>query len=574
MPFSALLRRLFAALSLALSLAAAPPLAAQDDAAWLQVEAQPDLATATERARAYSAIFQDVSGFASGEWFAIVLGPLPRGAAEEQLALLKAEGMIPADAYLTVGADYGARFWPPEGGVAASEMVTPTPEHESPALEGETLEEAKAGEAALSDGERIALQEALAWFGHYQGPLDGAFGKGSRAAFAAWQEAAGHEATGVLTTAQRDEILAAMAEEKARFGFETVVESEAGIEATLPLGLVAFEGYEPPFVQFAPRVADGPRVMLISEPGDAVALTSLFALLQGFDILPPGGLAELGDEGFVIEARSEAVVTRAWARLSRGQIKGYLVTWTPDHADEAARIAQVIEASFRAIGDKALDPGLVELDAAARAGLLTGLAPRRPLLSRAALFVGAEGAALTHGEGLARCATLTLDGAPARIAAQDPASGLALLQPETPLSPPAIAALSGASPRRGAEVVVAGHPWGDRLPAPVLTWGQIEELTDLDGAPGRHRLAARLREGDAGGPVLLATGAVVGLVAGAGTGGQTLPEGVAFSIPALAMADFMAAQGLTPAAHDGADLPPEALSRAALGMTPRLDCWQ
>ena len=49
---------------------------AQDGTVWLQVEALPDLATATDRAQAYSSLFPETAGFRlrSG-WYGIALGP-------------------------------------------------------------------------------------------------------------------------------------------------------------------------------------------------------------------------------------------------------------------------------------------------------------------------------------------------------------------------------------------------------------------------------------------------------------------------------------------------------------------
>ena len=89
------------------------------------------------------------------------------------------------------------------------------------------------------EAERKPLQEAIAGYGVYDGAIDGAFGPGTRKSMQAWQEAAGFEATGVLTTKQRGTLLANYQADKAEFGFETITEAEAGIEITLPMGLTA-----------------------------------------------------------------------------------------------------------------------------------------------------------------------------------------------------------------------------------------------------------------------------------------------------------------------------------------------
>ncbi|MDZ4273900.1 MAG: SPOR domain-containing protein, partial [Erythrobacter sp.] len=74
--------------------------AAPAQEAWVQIEAQPTLREAENRAQAYAGVFPDVAGFAmTTGWYAIVLGPYPPAEAERRLGLLKGEGMIPADSY-------------------------------------------------------------------------------------------------------------------------------------------------------------------------------------------------------------------------------------------------------------------------------------------------------------------------------------------------------------------------------------------------------------------------------------------------------------------------------------------
>jgi hypothetical protein len=69
---------------------------------------------------------------------------------------------------------------------------------------------------------------------------------------AAWQEAQGCWTDRRPDLAPAAELLQAYRDQTASFGFAEVVEAEAGITVTLPLGLVAFDHYEPPFVHFRP----------------------------------------------------------------------------------------------------------------------------------------------------------------------------------------------------------------------------------------------------------------------------------------------------------------------------------
>ena len=91
--------RAFAFLALAVLLGLIPASGAlAQDKIWLQIEAQPTLEKASERARAYSAVFPETSGFRlrSG-WYAIVLGPYGVAEGAAQLNGLKRENLIPSD---------------------------------------------------------------------------------------------------------------------------------------------------------------------------------------------------------------------------------------------------------------------------------------------------------------------------------------------------------------------------------------------------------------------------------------------------------------------------------------------
>ena len=191
-----------------------PPAQAQDRA-WVQIEALPSLSEAENRARAWSAVFPDVQGFAlrGGTWYGILLGPYDRAGAEARRRELLAENLIPRDSFLAFGDGFGGQFWPvgvttpsvaePAAPEAAAEAAPEpaAPEPSPAALPDESPEEARATESLLSEDDRKGLQTALQWFGFYTATVDGAFGRGTRASMAAWQEANGHEATGILTTA-------------------------------------------------------------------------------------------------------------------------------------------------------------------------------------------------------------------------------------------------------------------------------------------------------------------------------------------------------------------------------------
>lgn len=576
--------------------------AVAQDRAWVQIEAHPTLAEAEERAQAYTAVFPDVQGYRLGSrWYGIALGPFGRDEAAVRLTQLLRENLIPRDSFLTDGSNFREPFWPAGGATAAPAEAAAAPEvaaapeaapepvpdpsvpaapvseaQAAPAVQDETPAEARRSEAALSREERQELQRALQWDGFYNAAIDGAFGAGTRRSMSDWQSAMSFEVTGVLTTRQRDILIANWQADLAEYGFDTVQEAEAGIEVILPLGLVAFDHYEPPFVHFAPKTEGGLKIILISQPGDRGALYGLYDILQTLAVVPIEGERSRDERSFEINGVSDSVQSYAYAELSRGLVKGYLVVWSPDQAKQADRVLGQIKASFRASGNRALDPGMVAMTDAARRGLLAGLELRRPKFSRSGIYVDSAGKVVTSTDAVAQCGRITLDGVTeASVTQSDAATGLAVLTPKTPLAPQVVAGFQIAPDRIGAEVAVAGYSYEDTLPAPVMTFGTLEDVAGLNGEAGVKRLGIATLPGDAGGPVIDGTGAVLGMLLPRASGGaRVLPEGVEFAAASSVMVEALRKAGVsvTEAPAAGA-LAPEDLTRKAMGMTVLVSCW-
>ncbi|MBL4918254.1 serine protease [Szabonella alba] len=606
--------------------------ASAQERAWVQIEAQPTLTQAETRARAYAQVFPDVAGFRmTSGWYAIVLGPYSPDAGLARLAQLRSENLIPADSFIAAGQQFRQPYWPigadpaaqpvqdftapseaapeaappalapgdlpaivetpldgatdnaqaapAETAPAPAETDMPAPLQPAPALPDETLAEARQSESRLTRSEREELQSALKWFGHYTAAIDGAFGPGTRASMAAWQAANGYDDTGVMTTAQRAQMLDELARIEAELGLERVTENESGIEVDLPLALVEFDAYEPPFVHYREKDDSGLRVVLISKPGDRAALNGLYDVLQTLRDVPASGDRILGERSFSISARNGDTASYSFAELSQGLVKGYMVIWNPaDPAleDRAARAITAIGASFQPIGGRALDPGLVPLDDGVRRGLLAGMEVRRPTVSRSGFFVSATGDVLTTTDVLQSCSRITIDrDTDAEVAAVDEAEGLALLRPTRPLAPAHHAGFADDLGRLGREVAVAGYSYEAALPAPTLTFGSLEEVTGLSGETGLARLGLAAMPGDAGGPVIDATGAVLGmLLPGGAPEGRVLPDGVAFLRPADRISASLGTQMTLRSADRNGALSPEDLTEVAAAMTVLVSCWK
>ena len=105
----------------------------------------------------------------------------------------------------------------------------------------------------------------------------------------------------------------------------------------------------------------------------------------------------------------------------------------------------------------------------------------------------------------------------------------------------------------------------------------LADVRGLQGEANINRLAMTVRAGDAGGPVLDRTGAVIGMLTSQPEGGPVLPDGVGFALNAQTViaASTDAGIKLPAPAKDGAEsLTAFQLSEKASGMTVLVSCWE
>lgn len=428
--------------------------------------------------------------------------------------------------------------------------------------------------ADLSWSERVAVQSALVWLGYSDGRADGVFGAGTRTAIAAWQKATGLAADGALSRPQTDRLLHAAAQGRTAVGMERVNDSASGLRVDLPLGLVAFDRYAPPFVQYGPKAGSGVSAMLISRAGGRSALAGLYGVVQGLPAMPAQGPRSLNLYDFEIAGQDAQRHAYARAGIEGGRITGFVLSWPAADDARMTRVLATMKATFTPPADATvLDPGLGTPLAVARDDLTSGLTPERPAFWRAGTYVSPEGAVLTLADGLAGCRRLTVGTVAASIVYSD--ATFAVLNPDPPLSPREMARLAPALPAPDAEVVVAGFPWPDAMAAPAVTFGTLRGADKIPGAaadaPAAIRLSVPARPGNAGGPVLDASGAVAALVLApdpaAGDSSRAVPLGPLGA--ALAGRDYA-----PETAEAGAPTLPDAeLSRRAAAMTTRIGCW-
>jgi peptidoglycan hydrolase-like protein with peptidoglycan-binding domain len=569
--------------------------------AWVQMVAEPNLQQAEASVRGYARSFQNVAGFAlPAGWYAVVLGPYSPDDARTVLQNYRARGAIPADSYIADGHEFGAQFWPAGATTTPDPAATPAPTADAAApavataaaaapavatvtepapgasLPDETPAEARAAEAALTLNDRQEVQRALGWNGFYASIIDGAFGPGTRASMAAWQKAQGADPTGILTSAQRKALLDGYHGDEAALGLQNVSDADAGISIDLPMAMVGFASYAPPFARYDEKAGSGVQVLLLSEPGNSATLSGLYDLLQTLAIVPASGPRTLTDKMFDLTGTGDTRHTYAHAEVTGATVKGYLITYKPEMDARMARVLAAMKASFKSTGPQALDATMVPLSAAQKQGMVAGLDIRTPVIARSGFFIDAGGDVLTTTEVLNDCSRITFgNNHAATLAYRDDALGIALLKPQGALSPMAFARVATTATQPHAPVAVAGYSYGGALLAATLTMGTFDDDKGLNGEPDLRRLTMTVLPGDAGGPVLDAGGALVGMLLPRATDpGKVLPASVAFAAGAAPIAAAVAGQGATLAAADPrAPMAPEDLAALGARMTVLVSCW-
>ncbi|WP_282168560.1 serine protease [Ruegeria atlantica] len=574
--------RIFTAILFLFLIGARAVFAQQDAGVWVQVEAQPSLREAQERARAYAGTLPDVNGFRlNSGWYAIVIGPYLRNDAEQVLSVYRAEGQIPADSYIAFSSALGQQFWPVGENILDRGVVTPPvePQPEQPVVgvtpqaSDETRSQALQSERLLSTQERMNLQTALQAAGFYNSTIDGAFGQGTRRSMGDWQRFNGFEATGVLTTAQRKALIDDFNAPLLSVGMERYSDPQAGIDLDLPMGVIAFDRYEAPFVHFKSTTDLDAKALLISQKGDKATLRALYEVLQSLEIVPLDGTRQLRGDSFTLEGRGNGIVTYSEARLDDGQIKGFALVWPEGDDARRARVLAAMKTSFTATG--------TVLDAAAganaeqRIDLVSGLQVRTPRLSRSGFFADTSGTVLTVFEAADSCTRITLDDDQEfQLASSDADLGVAVLRPSRNLVPVNVAEFSADAPRIQSEIAVSGFSYEGALGAPTLTFGQIADVRGLNGEDGVKRLALAAQPGDAGGPVFDGNGQVVGMLLPTPTEGRTLPASVSLAATANSLNEVLAKAGVSgQSGQPTAQISPNELSRRATGMTVLVHCW-
>jgi S1-C subfamily serine protease len=560
---------------------------------WIQIETRPSLLEIEDRARAYSAKLPNINAFSLGSgWYVIAMGPFSEEIADAQRRDLQSRLAIPGDSFVTSGSSYGPQIWPsnlqsgsgvetatlaPQSGTGRTQRrIITEPLKDLSAqtdLEEETLEQARLTESQLSMPEKKNLQTALKSEGYYRSVIDGLFGQGTRSSMQAWQEDNGFEATGVLTSQQRQELLAQYNAVLEDLDLRLMTDLEAGISLKMPMGLVEFERYAPPLAHFKAKDDSAAAIYLISQAGDSKALRAIYKALGSTEIIPENGPRRLYDDSFTIRGEDRAIISFAQAELVEGSIKGFVLVWPAQQKSQQKRLLREMRQSFGVLSG-ALDPDLGRAYAK-MPDQVYGLDTKKPIFVRSGIYVSNQGHVLTDALDLSQCGRMTLeDSFDAKILATDISGSVALLQPQTMLSPIAVAKFSRRAAGFGDPLLLAGHSFEGRLGGASVTAAKIEDLKGLGGEENKLRLSLEALPGDAGGPLLDRNGAVAGLLLATRPGARSLPDKTHHAFKAEPLKELLFNAGLIADTKLSSEpLLDIQITRAARPLAALVSCW-
>ncbi|WP_299859070.1 S1C family serine protease [uncultured Roseobacter sp.] len=192
--------------------------------------------------------------------------------------------------------------------------------------------------------------------------------------------------------------------------------------------------------------------------------------------------------------------------------------------------------------------------------------------------VSAAGHVLTNAHVVESCRDYTVDGEDAVLTAVSEEFDLALLKVEAS-ELTSVAVFSATSAKLNSDITVVGYPYAGLLGGLNVTRGSVSSLKGLGGEITTMQISAPVQSGNSGGPLLSSDGEVVGVVVSKLNAQKVaaalgdVPQNVNFAIRGEIAKLFLAQHGVDPIVSlSDEELSPEALATLASEFTAFIEC--
>jgi hypothetical protein len=289
----------------------------------------------------------------------------------------------------------------------------------------------KAAFDALPEADRKAIQDALVWSGHYNGVIDGVFGKRTRDAIVAYQASVKVQADGTVDAAQAAAMAAAAQKARAAVKFQVFTDDKTGVRIGAPLKILD-KRIDAGDVRLAK--ADGSVTLdLMGASGADAKLGAMFAALTAEKDSRKIALKLSRPDYFVVSGEEGG--RKFYQRTAKApagapdptMIRGFRFTYPIAQSGELDKISVAIADSFEPFPSAATPSPATPVaskDAPAPAPV-PAPAPTKAAFAATGLVV-APGQALS-AIGAADCPNPTIDGKPVKFIRDDRGLGLSLI---------------------------------------------------------------------------------------------------------------------------------------------------
>ena len=211
-------------------------------------------------------------------------------------------------------------------------------------------------------------------------------------------------------------------------------------------------------------------------------------------------------------------------------------------------------------------------------GANAGQRERQLGASGSGFFVTDEGHVLTNEHVISECEKIVVNGEDAVVIEASADFDLAVLK--SAYGPDNTVAVFATRPAKlNSDITVIGYPYAGFLSGLNVTRGSVSSLKGIGGDLTRMQISAPVQAGNSGGPVLAATGEVVGVVVSkldaklVSDAIGDVPQNVNFAIRGEIAKLFLSQNGIEPTLGNSTEvLPPEQLAKRANQFTAFIEC--